>query len=230
MNRKSVLQCQKVNRSFWLGGEEIHVLIDIDLDIAAGQMVSIAGTSGSGKTTLLNVLAGLDIPNTGDVLMVGQSLSALNDRERARLRNQNLGFVFQFHHLLPEFSALENVLMPCRINGKLNAEQQEYAQYLLTRVGLETRMSHRPGELSGGERQRVAIARALVHRPAVLLMDEPTGNLDEGNSEQVQWLIEELNQEFNSSFVVVTHNLDWAQRMAVQYQIRKGHIERITAE
>lgn len=225
MSLKSVLECRKVNRSFLLGDEEIHVLIDIDLDIKAGQMVSIAGTSGSGKTTLLNVLAGLDIPNQGDVLMVDQSLSALSDRERARLRNQNLGFVFQFHHLLPEFSALENVLMPCRINGKLSQQQTDYAKHLLERVGLAARIAHRPGELSGGERQRVAIARALIHRPAVLLMDEPTGNLDEGNSEQVQILIEELNKEFNSSFVVVTHNLVWAKRMAVQYQIRKGRIE-----
>lgn len=228
MSRSSVLACKTVSRSFTLGADEVSVLKDIDFDILAGQMVSIVGTSGSGKTTLLNLLAGLDDPTSGDILMAEQILTALNDRKRAALRNSHMGFVFQFHHLLPEFSALDNVLMPCRINHKPNANEVRYAEELLARVGLSSRMKHRPAELSGGERQRVAIARALIKKPGVVLMDEPTGNLDEDTSEQVHNLIRELNRDMDASFVIVTHNQEWAKQMPIQYQLTKGHISALT--
>ncbi|MFQ3283252.1 ABC transporter ATP-binding protein, partial [Reinekea sp.] len=203
-------------------------LKDISFDISVGEMASIVGTSGSGKTTLLNLLAGLDEPTVGDVLMAGQNLAKLADKDRARARNKHMGFVFQFHHLLPEFSALDNVIMPCRIVGKVTDESIEYGKSLLSSVGLGDRMRHRPGELSGGERQRVAIARALINKPAVVLMDEPTGNLDEDSSEQAQKLIESLNYQFKSSFVIVTHNQDWANHIPIQFKLSKGHLEKVS--
>ncbi|MFQ3229154.1 MAG: lipoprotein-releasing system ATP-binding protein [Reinekea sp.] len=228
MNPNSVLSCQSVSRSFKLGHESIDVLKDISFDISVGEMASIVGTSGSGKTTLLNLLAGLDEPTVGDVLMAGQNLAKLADKDRARARNKHMGFVFQFHHLLPEFSALDNVIMPCRIVGKVTDESIEYGKSLLSSVGLGDRMRHRPGELSGGERQRVAIARALINKPAVVLMDEPTGNLDEDSSEQAQKLIESLNYQFKSSFVIVTHNQDWANHIPIQFKLSKGHLEKVS--
>ncbi|MBU2865274.1 ABC transporter ATP-binding protein [Reinekea forsetii] len=228
MNPNSVLSCQSVSRSFKLGHESIDVLKNISFDISAGEMASIVGTSGSGKTTLLNLLAGLDEPSQGEVLMAGENLANLSDKAKAKARNKHMGFVFQFHHLLPEFSALDNVLMPCRIVGKVSAESRQYAEHLLSSVGLGDRMRHRPGELSGGERQRVAIARALINKPAVVLMDEPTGNLDEDSSEQAQQLIESLNEQFNSSFVIVTHNQDWANHIPIQFKLSKGHLEKVT--
>lgn len=228
MNPNSVLSCQSVSRSFKLGHESIDVLKDISFDISVGEMASIVGTSGSGKTTLLNLLAGLDEPTVGDVLMAGQNLAKLADKDRARARNKHMGFVFQFHHLLPEFSALDNVIMPCRIVGKVTDESIEYGKSLLSSVGLGDRMRHRPGELSGGERQRVAIARALINKPAVVLMDEPTGNLDEDSSEQAQKLIESLNDQFKSSFVIVTHNQDWANHIPIQFKLSKGHLEKVS--
>jgi lipoprotein-releasing system ATP-binding protein len=228
MNPNSVLSCKSVSRSFKLGHESIDVLKDISFDISVGEMASIVGTSGSGKTTLLNLLAGLDEPTEGDVLMAGQNLAKLADKDRARARNKHMGFVFQFHHLLPEFSALDNVIMPCRIVGKVTDESIEYGKSLLSSVGLGDRMRHRPGELSGGERQRVAIARALINKPAVVLMDEPTGNLDEDSSEQAQKLIESLNDQFKSSFVIVTHNQDWANHIPIQFKLSKGHLEKVS--
>lgn len=222
MNPKSVLACQSVARWFELGDSKVEVLTDIDFDILAGDMVSIVGTSGSGKTTLLNLLAGLDDPSKGHVLMDDQKLTDLNDRARARLRNRHMGFVFQFHHLLPEFSALDNVLMPCRINHRPTSEEKDYAEFLLDRVGLGERVAHRPSELSGGERQRVAIARALIQKPGVVLMDEPTGNLDEATSEQVHNLLYELNIDLDASFVIVTHNPEWAKQMPRQFKLTKG--------
>lgn len=228
MNPNSVLSCQSVSRSFKLGHESIDVLKNISFDISVGEMASIVGTSGSGKTTLLNLLAGLDEPTEGDVLMAGQNLAKLSDKNRALARNKHMGFVFQFHHLLPEFSALDNVIMPCRIVGKVSKESIEYGKSLLCSVGLGDRMRHRPGELSGGERQRVAIARALINKPAVVLMDEPTGNLDEDSSEQAQKLIESLNDQFKSSFVIVTHNQDWANHIPIQFKLSKGHLEKVS--
>jgi lipoprotein-releasing system ATP-binding protein len=228
MNPNSVLSCKAVTRSFKLGHESIQVLKDISFDISIGEMASIVGTSGSGKTTLLNLLAGLDDPTEGEVLMSGQNLAKLSDKAKALARNKNMGFVFQFHHLLPEFSALDNVIMPCRIVGKVSTDSLEYGKELLTKVGLGDRMKHRPGELSGGERQRVAIARALINKPSVVLMDEPTGNLDEESSEKAQILIESLNSEFKSSFVIVTHNQDWANRIPIQFKLSKGHLEKVS--
>lgn len=224
MSLDSVLSCQDVSRSFDLVNEKVHVLKDVSFSIKAGDMASIVGTSGSGKTTLLNLLAGLDDPTTGTVNMVGKPLNTLSDRARAAVRNDHMGFVFQFHHLLPEFSALENVLMPCRIRGVISAEQRDYAHYLLEQVGLKERIIHRPSELSGGERQRVAIARALVRKPDFVLMDEPTGNLDEETSEQIQDLIGQMNQATGSSFVIVTHNQEWARQHPVQFQLTKGQL------
>jgi len=227
MSPKSVLTCQAVSRHFDLIGETVDVLNDIDFNVEQGQMVAIVGTSGSGKTTLLNLLAGLDDPSSGSIEMVQQDFSQLSDKKRANLRNQHMGFVFQFHHLLPEFSALDNVLMPWRIHGKVSPEARQYAEELLTLVGLGERMRHRPAEMSGGERQRVAIARALVKNPDVVLMDEPTGNLDESTSESIQQLIETLNRDLSVSFVIVTHNQEWANRLPNQYRLTKGHLTKI---
>jgi len=228
MSLNSVLACQGVSRSFQLVGEQVDVLKDINFDIQKGEMVSIVGASGSGKTTLLNLMAGLDDPTAGIVTMAGKEIGKMNDRQRAFSRNAHMGFVFQFHHLLPEFSALDNVLMPWRITGKLTSEAKDYAQHLLEQVGLSERMIHRPSELSGGERQRVAIARALIKKPDVVLMDEPTGNLDEETSEQVQNLIHSLNQKMESSFVIVTHNQDWAKNLPTQFKLTKGQLNLLT--
>ncbi|MEJ2044229.1 MAG: ABC transporter ATP-binding protein [Reinekea sp.] len=227
MSLKAVLECKDVGRQFKIGSETVVVLENIDLCINQGEMASIVGASGSGKTTLLNLLAGLDNPSHGEVSMVGQPLRQLNDRKRAALRNGHMGFVFQFHHLLPEFSALENVLMPCRINGYITNEQRDRAKELLDNVGLGQRIQHRPSELSGGERQRVAIARALINRPDFILMDEPTGNLDEATSESVQRLITRLNDSFDTSFIVVTHNQEWARQHPVQFKLSKGKLDKI---
>lgn len=221
---RDVLRCQMVSRRFQLGPQTVEVLNHLDFSIAPGELVSIVGSSGSGKTTLLNLLAGLDTPSDGEVHMAGQPLSRLNDKARAKLRNQYMGFVFQFHHLLPEFSALENVLMPTLIGGHYQADIHRKAETILERVGLQDRADHRPAELSGGERQRVAIARALINEPEVVLMDEPTGNLDDSTSEQVHELIMELNRTSNASFVVVTHNQEWAQQMPRQLRLKKGRI------
>ena len=224
MNPSSVLGCQAVSRSFQMGPDRVDVLKEISFEIHKGEMASIVGTSGSGKTTLLNLLAGLDDPTSGTVTMAGQVIGQQNDRQRAAARNTHMGFVFQFHHLLPEFSALDNVLMPWRIKGRAGSEAIAYAHHLLTEVGLQDRMSHRPAELSGGERQRVAIARAFVKQPDVVLMDEPTGNLDEDTSEQVHRLIESLNHHLASSFVIVTHNQEWAKNVPIQFRLTKGQL------
>jgi lipoprotein-releasing system ATP-binding protein len=227
MSHDSVLKCESVSRHFDLINESVQVLKDISFEIKKGDLASIVGTSGSGKTTLLNIMAGLDDPNTGDVFMVGKPIKKMSDRQRASLRNKHMGFVFQFHHLLPEFSALDNVLMPCHINGKIAPEEKQYAEHLLSEVGLKDRMIHRPAELSGGERQRVAIARALVRQPDFVLMDEPTGNLDEETSEQVQAVIKDLNEALKVSFVVVTHNQEWAKSHPVQFRLTKGQLNLI---
>ncbi len=224
MNRESVLACENVSRYFTLANSQVDVLKEISFDVKKGDAVSIVGASGSGKTTLLNLLAGLDNPSQGKVKMVGQEINGMKDKQRALIRNRHMGFVFQFHHLLPEFSAIDNVLMPCRISGKITPQMMNYAQELLSQVGLLERMTHRPSELSGGERQRVAIARALVKKPEIVLMDEPTGNLDEETSEQVQNLIGGLNKLSHSSFIVVTHNTQWANKMPTQFVLTKGKL------
>lgn len=217
-----ILQCRQVSRRFQLGPQSVEVLHNIEFNVQPAELISIMGSSGSGKTTLLNLLAGLDTPSEGEVFMAGEALSRQSDRQRARLRNQYMGFVFQFHHLLPEFSALENVLMPQVIGGQYSTDSNSRALELLNRVGLKDRANHRPAELSGGERQRVAIARALINQPRVVLMDEPTGNLDDTTSEQVHELILELNRQSEASFIVVTHNQDLARQMPRQLMLKRG--------
>ena len=203
----SVLACEHLRKTYDQGPQQVAVLKDVTLTIQKGERVAIIGSSGSGKSTLLNLLGGLDIPSSGKVWVVGKELSQLNDNARGLLRNRHLGFVYQFHHLLGEFSALENVAMPLLIAGYPVTEAKDQAAEILNRVGLGKRLEHKPGELSGGERQRVAIARAMVTQPACVLMDEPTGNLDQDTAASIQNLINELNAELQLSFVVVTHEV-----------------------
>ena len=219
-----VLQCHAVAKSFQVGPETVKVLQDLDLQIQAGEMVAIVGSSGSGKTTLLHILAGLDVVDHGRVEISGTDIKTLKEKKRAALRNSELGFVFQFHHLLPEFTALENLLIPIRLTQKVTKEHIEYATSLLEKVGLAHRLHHRPSELSGGERQRVAIARALVNKPAIVLMDEPTGNLDEETASTILALLRDLKSQFNASFIVVTHSKEIAASLDKCFVLAHGKL------
>ena len=220
---KTILEAVSLHRSYVSSGGSVDVLKGVDLVLSPGERIAIVGTSGAGKSTLLNLLGGLDRPTSGAVLVAGEDLSGFDEKAQALWRNQHLGFVFQFHHLMPEFSALEAVAMPARIGGKSKSEAQESARELLVSLGLEARLSHRPSMLSGGERQRVAIARALVNRPVCVLMDEPTGNLDPETADSVMQLIDSLSNS-DSAFVLVTHDQSIASRMDTQYRLIEGSL------
>ena len=219
-----VLACSNLTKHFQQGDTRVDVLRGIELAIHPGERVAIVGASGSGKTTLLQLLGGLDLPSSGSVSIAGQQISPLSDKERGDLRNRALGFVYQFHHLLPEFTALENVAMPLLIRRVSVAEARAEARQLLERVGLGARLEHRPGQLSGGERQRAAVARALVTKPPVVLADEPTGNLDGANARQVFELMLELNRELATSLIVVTHDRRLAARMDRILELERGNL------
>lgn len=211
-------------KSFESKGGKLEILKDLDIELNQGDSVAVVGASGIGKSTLLHILGTLDHPDSGQILFQGQDIFSLGHEELAKFRNQTIGFVFQFHHLLPEFTALENAMMPGLIQGLDKKHAEHYAERFLSRVGLKHRLSHRVTELSGGEQQRVAIARALVLKPMLLLADEPTGNLDKKNSAQVHELLNELNKEFNMTSVVVTHNMELAAYMSRKVTLKDGKL------
>ncbi len=217
-----LLVCRGLKRHFGLNASEVPVLRAVDLTLKRGEQVAILGASGSGKSTLLHVLGGLDRADGGEITLLGRQLNGLGERETGRLRNRHMGFVYQFHHLLAEFSALENVMMPLAIGRVQPREARDRAASMLQAVGLGHRLDHRPGELSGGERQRAAVARAMVTRPSLVLADEPTGNLDRQTAQQVFDLILSLNREVGAGLVMVTHDLELASRTDRRYRLLDG--------
>lgn len=218
----NVVECINLQKTFTEGPAHVSVLKNINFSVAHGEQVAILGASGSGKSTLLQLLGGLDLPTSGDVILDGEQLVKLSEVERGELRNQSIGFIYQFHHLLPEFTALENVAMPLLIGREKVSHAATLAADMLTRMGLEQRQLHKPGELSGGERQRVAIARALVTSPKCILADEPTGNLDSKTAEAVYAQMLELNKDLNTSFIIVTHDERLAKKMDRTFQLDSG--------
>ncbi|MDM3869908.1 lipoprotein-releasing ABC transporter ATP-binding protein LolD [Porticoccus sp. W117] len=224
MNKSAVLQCADLTKTYRQGPETIDVLSGLNLDVARGESIAIIGASGSGKTTLLNLLGGLDDPTEGTVSIAGKDIGPCSENERASWRNRHLGFVYQFHHLLPEFTALENVFMPLLIGKTPVVEARAKATEILSQVGLAERLKHKPSELSGGERQRVAIARALVTGPSCVLMDEPTGNLDSDTAESILELLLRLNRERETSFVIVTHDRHVAAQMSRTLKLDHGQL------
>lgn len=220
-----LLRCQSVFKSYKDADSEVKILQDVSIALNQGETLAILGSSGSGKSTLLHILATLDFPDTGDIYFKEQNLNALSATKKASFRNQNLGFVYQFHHLLPEFSAQENVAMPLLIGNMNNKKALNIAAQALEKVGLSHRLTHQPSQLSGGERQRVAIARALVNSPAVIMADEPTGNLDATSSQQILALIKSINKESNTAFIIVTHDQSLAQKLDRTLVLKNGQLE-----
>lgn len=220
----NLLVVQGLHKTFIEAGEEIHVLRGLDLALAEGDRLAIVGESGVGKSTLLHLLGTLDRPSSGQVIYRGKDLSLLNEDELSRIRNREIGFVFQFHYLLPDFSALENVMLPALIRGWEWERARKEAARLLEMVGLKERISHRPGKLSGGEQQRVAVARSVILEPQLILADEPTGDLDPATGEEIQNLLFRLNEERRVAFVVATHNRRFAARVGVQMELREGRL------
>ena len=225
-----LLSARYLTKNYTIGATRLEVLRGLNLDLRAGEIMAVVGESGAGKSTLLHILGLLDRPTTGHILFGDRNLSALSDTEMARFRNREIGFIFQFHHLLPEFSSLENVVMPALIAGKKVREATERARYLLDRVGLSGRLAHRPNELSGGELQRVAVARALINNPSIVLADEPSGNLDHRNSEMLHELIWTLAHEHHCTFVIVTHDLPLAKRADRTFLLDDGVTHEIDME
>lgn len=221
----SVLSCQNLTKTFTDGALYVEVLQSINLTVAKGERLAIVGPSGAGKSTLLHILGGLDLPNKGEVFVAGRNMADMNDAERSHMRNQHLGFVYQFHHLLPEFTVLENICIPLLLRKTKLPEAKEKAMNLLSKVGLENRRNHKLGQLSGGERQRTAIIRALVTDPLCVLADEPTGNLDSRTAERVYEMMLALNKELNTSLIIVTHDLQLAARMDRILHLENGRLE-----
>ena len=220
-----VIKATGISRGFRQGPKRVQVLSDVNLQVPAGTSMAIVGASGAGKSTLLHILGGLDRPDEGEVLVDGQSLWQRSDTERSDLRNSRMGFIYQFHHLLPEFTALENVAMPLLIRGESTSVAAKRATELLEKVGLDQRLDHKPGELSGGERQRAAVARALVGNPGCVLGDEPTGNLDERTANHVFEQLLELNTELNTSLILVTHDMRLAAKMNQRFELHMGSLK-----
>ncbi|MFT4177920.1 MAG: lipoprotein-releasing ABC transporter ATP-binding protein LolD [Thermomonas sp.] len=227
--RDEVIRAEKLGKTYAEGSLHTRVFDGLDFSVRAGETVAILGASGAGKSTLLHLLGGLDVSTSGEVFVAGQQMSMLSDAARGRLRNASLGFVYQFHHLLPEFTALENVMMPVLLAGRPTAEAAQRAQALLESVGLGHRLQHKPGELSGGERQRAAVARALVNKPACVLGDEPTGNLDEKTAATVFAQMLELNRAHGTSLVLVTHDRRLARRLDRVLELHEGRLRELAA-
>lgn len=223
-NSEYVIECEHVSKTYDDGHLQVSVLEDLHFNVRRGQSISVVGASGSGKSTLLHLLGGLDTPSGGTIRLMGQDITQLSQKAVGQLRNQYLGFVYQFHHLLPEFSALENVMMPLLIGRMSKAQAEEQAKAMLDKVGLNQRMAHRPSELSGGERQRAAIARAMVTHPACILADEPTGNLDRKNAGNVLDIMLDLQRELDTSLVVVTHDEELASRFDDVLTVKDGRL------
>lgn len=229
MSNTAILHCQQLGMTYTEGPNDVDVLSSINLHIEPGERIAVVGQSGSGKSTLLHLLGGLDLPSAGSVWVDGQEMSRLSDSKRGAVRNQYLGFVYQFHHLLPEFTAIENVAMPLLIRGIDATQASDQAAQLLSEIGLGHRLQHRPVELSGGERQRTAIARALVTEPAIVLADEPTGNLDEKTAQGVFEMMMELNSRINTALVMVTHDSGLANKMDKVFHLEQGGLSQVGA-